>query len=238
MFLKTFATNIQYALLSFFVRYEARNTQPWTWNVFEGVSVTKRTSTDDILRLMLLEKSDIFTPDWKLKLIYFSVFSSLMTVGVMFIVVSLLYQFSWQAASYSFLLRRGKNPKFRYRRNWNRKQYVHMSKKDCQLYLQIFIYSSNEFYLPQYEVLIPYHYTIYHARFTFFTQRALKLQQRVHPSGTQIWRASPLIKWCFTLRTFVRKITTFKFVHWLTECRTGCETHTGARKLILTWSVA
>lgn len=39
----------------------------------------------------------------------------------------------------------------------------------------MFNYSSNDFYLPQYEVLIPYYYINYHDRFTFFTQRALKL---------------------------------------------------------------
>jgi len=58
------------------------------------------------------------------------------------------------------------------------------------------------------------------------------------PVGTKIWRANPLIKWCYILRSFERKITNFKFVYWLTKCRTGCGTRTAARKLILTWSVA
>ena len=56
--------------------------------------MTKLMPTDDILRLMLLGRGDIFTPDWNLKLIYFLVFSSLMTVVVIFTVVSLRYQFS------------------------------------------------------------------------------------------------------------------------------------------------
>lgn len=60
----------------------------------EGVFVTKLMLTDDILRLILLGRSDIFTTEWKLKLIYFSVFSSLMTVVVMLTVASLRYQFS------------------------------------------------------------------------------------------------------------------------------------------------
>ena len=94
MFPKTFATNITYGLLSSLVRYDTRNTQPRTWNVSEGVFVTKVMSTDDILRLMLLGRSDIFTADWNLKLIYFLVFSFLMTVVVMFTVVWLRYQFS------------------------------------------------------------------------------------------------------------------------------------------------
>jgi hypothetical protein len=41
MFPKTFATDIPYALLLSLVKYNTRNTQPWTWNVSEGVFYDK-----------------------------------------------------------------------------------------------------------------------------------------------------------------------------------------------------
>jgi hypothetical protein len=62
--------------------------------VSEEVFVTKLMSTDDILRPMLLGRSDIFTLDLNIKLIYSSDFSALPTVVVMFTAVSLRYQFS------------------------------------------------------------------------------------------------------------------------------------------------